>query len=210
MKRLFAILLLFLPLAAHSQWDTASHHRLQPKTAPLVGAALFSTGTLISIRPEFHDIEISLRDKIGLADAKRIYLDDYLQFAPVALTFGLNLVGLESEHRFGQMALLSGTSYLLGLAAIESCKLFYHMERPDGNGYTSFPSGHTFAAFAGAELLRREYGRRYPWVTYLGYGIATAVGLMRIYNNRHWLSDVVGGAGMALLSVSVSYWLWLD
>ncbi len=207
MKKYLTLLMLLLSLAAQAQWDTASH-RLRPRVEPLVGASLFSTGALISIRPEFHDREISIYNSLGLADAKRLHFDDYLQFAPVLAPFALNLAGLESEHNLGQIALLTGTAYLIGMAAVESCKLFYHMERPDGHGHTSFPSGHTYNAFAGAEILRREYGKRYPWLTYVGYGVATLVGVMRMYNSRHWFSDVLGGAGMAILSVSASYYLW--
>lgn len=208
MKKCITIMLLLLTLAAQAQWDTASHARLQPRVAPLVGAALFSTGALISIRPELHDHEISIYDKLGLANATRLHFDDYLQFAPMLMPFALNLAGLEGEHSLGQMTLLTATSYLIGMAAIESGKLFYHQLRPDGSSMNSFPSGHTYAAFTGAELLRREYGKQYPWVTYVGYGVATLVGLMRIYNSRHWFSDVLGGAGMALLSVSTAYFLW--
>lgn len=208
MRKLLILMLVALPLVASAQWDTTAHRRLHPRTEPLVGAALFSTGTLISIRPELHDREISLYDKFSLADATRLHFDDYLQFAPLAAAFALNLAGFESEHNLGQMALLAATSCLLGLAATETGKLLYQVERPDGNGYSSFPSGHTFGAFCGAEMVRREYGSRYPWVTYVGYGVATLVGIMRMYNSRHWFSDVLGGVGMAILSVHVSYSLW--
>ena len=210
MKKTLTIFLLLLSLTAQAQWDTVGRTRLRPKTAPLVGAALFSTGALISIRPEFHDREISIYNHLGLADVTKLHFDDYLQFAPTLAAFALNLAGLESQHNIGQMTLLTGTSALIGMAAIESAKLFYQVQRPDGSGYSSFPSGHTYLAFLGAEILRREYGKRYPWITYAGYGVAALVGIMRMYNSRHWFSDVLGGAGVSILSVSASYSLWLD
>ena len=40
-----------------------------------------------------------------------------------------------------------------------------------------------------------------------GYAIATGVGVMRVYNNRHWVSDVLAGAGLGILSTSLMYWL---
>jgi membrane-associated phospholipid phosphatase len=61
-------------------------------------------------------------------------------------------------------------------------------------------------AFTGAELLRREYGEEYPWVAVAGYAVAIAVGAMRICNNRHWLGDVLAGAGLGIMSVTLVYW----
>ena len=78
---------------------------------------------------------------------------------------------------------------------------------PYGHVYNSFPSGHTVTAFVGAEMLRREYGEEYPAVAIAGYTIATGVGFLRMYNNRHWASDVLAGAGIGILSVSLMYWL---
>ena len=71
----------------------------------------------------------------------------------------------------------------------------------------SFPSGHTYMAFAGAELLRKEYGSDYPWRAIAGYTIATLVGLMRVRNNRHWVGDVLAGAGLGILTTDLVYWV---
>ena len=40
-----------------------------------------------------------------------------------------------------------------------------------------------------------------------GYGVATATGVMRILNNRHWISDVMSGAGIGILSTELGYGL---
>ena len=64
----------------------------------------------------------------------------------------------------------------------------------------SFPSGHTTIAFAAAAAATSEIHRlwpRYTWVAGpLLYGSATVVGLARMYENQHWASDVVLGAGI--------------
>lgn len=203
MKHLLAIMMLLLPLTLHAQRDT-----LRPRVEPLLGAALFSGGALVSLRPELHRYEVSLHNDLGLAQVPRQPFDDVLQFMPIAAPLVLNLAGWESEHNFGQIALMSATAAFIGMAAVESVKFLYHVERPDGSACSSFPSGHTFMAFTGADILRREYGRRYPWLPYVGYGVAAVVGAMRVYNSRHWPSDVLAGAGVALLSVSFTYWLY--
>jgi hypothetical protein len=78
--------------------------------------------------------------------------------------------------------------------------------RPDGSSANSWPSGHTATAFVGATLLHKEYGlTRSPWWSVAGYGVATATGVMRVLNNRHWISDVMSGAGLGILSTELGY-----
>ncbi|MDE3127264.1 MAG: phosphatase PAP2 family protein [Gemmatimonadota bacterium] len=74
----------------------------------------------------------------------------------------------------------------------------------NSNDYESFPSGHALAAFALASAVTAEAG--YHWAdkqTLIGaltYGGATLSALSRPYNNAHWLSDVVLGAGIGTLA----------
>jgi len=69
-----------------------------------------------------------------------------------------------------------------------------------GRDYSSFPSGHALAAFAAAAAVTNETSRWWPgsqW--YIGpamFGGAAAVAASRLYNNQHWLSDVILGAGI--------------
>lgn len=66
--------------------------------------------------------------------------------------------------------------------------------------YRSFPSGHSVAAFAAAAAVTSEMSRWAPgtrWVIGpIMYGGAGLVGASRMYNNRHWASDVIVGAGI--------------
>ncbi|HSU16714.1 phosphatase PAP2 family protein [Longimicrobium sp.] len=57
--------------------------------------------------------------------------------------------------------------------------------------WQSFPSGHAVVAFSLAASISEE--ARKPWVTALAYGTASLVGWSRVYEDRHWTSDVVGG-----------------
>ena len=59
----------------------------------------------------------------------------------------------------------------------------------------SFPSGHASHAFGIAEVVRTIYGNGAGAVF---YGLAAITGISRIHDNKHYLSDVVAGAGLAV------------
>jgi membrane-associated phospholipid phosphatase len=67
------------------------------------------------------------------------------------------------------------------------------------HGSTSFPSGHTTAAFAAATVFAQEYKDR-VWVPILSYSAATLIGLSRITENAHWASDVFAGAALGYVT----------
>jgi membrane-associated phospholipid phosphatase len=77
-------------------------------------------------------------------------------------------------------------------------QLFRGFGRDDA--FRSFPSGHTTAAFAAAAAVTSETSRWWPNSRYyIGpamFGGAALVGISRMYNNRHWASDVLVGAGI--------------
>ncbi len=63
---------------------------------------------------------------------------------------------------------------------------------------TSFPSGHTTASFAVASVIANQY-RDHKWIPITAYSVASLAGLSRIYENKHWFSDVVAGAAIGTL-----------
>ncbi len=69
-----------------------------------------------------------------------------------------------------------------------------------GDEYRSFPSGHTVSAFAAAAAVTAETSRNAPntrWIVGpVLYSGAALVGISRMYNNRHWASDIIVGAGI--------------
>lgn len=121
----------------------------------------------------------------------------------VALFFaGGKLFGSE---RTAETAFLAGESFLAANAAGTILKAAVGRSRPyAGDGplrfrpfnmkgeSTSFPSGHTVSAFSVASVVAaRSEGTFTPVAA---YGLATVVGLQRLYARRHWVSDVAAGA----------------
>lgn len=171
-------------------------------------ATLFYSGAVIGLSPQLHaSIDGSIRDWAQSDGHERMRYDDAIQFVPLASNFLLKACGVKSVHGWKELTTLSfGSSVILAAITI-STKNLLKQERPYGGVYTSFPSGHTGTAFMGAEILRREYGKEYPGIAIAGYAVAASVGAMRVYNNRHWASDVLAGAGFGIISASVMYWL---
>lgn len=64
-----------------------------------------------------------------------------------------------------------------------------------GNGYTSFPSGHANTAFSVATGFALQY-KDSKWVPWVAYSLATLTSVARMYQDRHWSSDVLVGAAI--------------
>lgn len=132
--------------------------------------------------------------------------DNYLQFSPIVLTYGFEAIGMKPKTDILNRSVILLKSEILMMTAVTLLKNGSHILRPDSSAYTSFPSGHTAQAFAAAALLSEEYGYRYKWVPYVSYGLASAVGVIRMANNKHYLSDVLVAAGIGILSTKAAYW----
>lgn len=133
-------------------------------------------------------------------------IDDYTQFFGPAMVVGLKLGGYEGRSDWPRLLASAGMSYALMAGFVNGIKYTAKEMRPDGSTANSWPSGHTATAFVGATLLHKEYGlTRSPWWSVAGYGVATATGVMRVLNNRHWVSDVMSGAGIGILSGELGY-----
>ena len=171
-------------------------------------ALLSTTGTFISATQWLHNqIDMNVRDWTQQDGHPRFEAENVLQYVPISSVFALKAFGLESKHDWRDLVNLGGGAALLNIAISNGLKFVYRAERPYPGVYNSFPSGHTITAFFGAEMLRREYGEEYPGIAIAGYTVATTVGFLRVYNNRHWASDVIAGAGLGILCTSLMYWL---
>lgn len=135
-------------------------------------------------------------------------VDNYLQFAPAVAVYGLNALGIKGKHNLRDRSMIYLLSNIILNASVFPVKKLSHQLRPDGSAYTSFPSGHTAEAFASAEFLRMEYKDVSPWYGIAGYAVAATTGILRLYNNKHWVSDVVAGAGFGILSTKLAYWIY--
>ena len=167
-----------------------------------VGVPLFVAGLIAKSEKN----AFKQQTKHSLLTKFKTEIDDYTQFFGPAAVVGLKLAGVEGRSDWPRLLANAGMSYGLMALMVNVIKNTAKEMRPDGSTANSWPSGHTATAFVGATLLHKEYGlTRSPWYSVAGYGVATATGVMRVLNNRHWISDVLSGAGIGILSGELGY-----
>ena len=186
---------------------TTSSADYQFRTTQLIlPAALITVGTIGISNDWFCKVKSNLRD--GLEDwigsDRELRIDDGLQYIPAAAFIGLDYLGVKAQHPLRERIAIAATSYVALGALVRATKWVFNEERPDSYARNSFPSGHTGTSFTGAELIRIEYG---PAAGGCAYALATGIAFLRLYNDRHWLNDVIGGAGFGILSARIGYWL---
>ena len=169
-----------------------------------VGVPLFVAG--IIAKGEKHAFRQNDGTRHVLLTDFKTGIDDYTQFFGPAMTVGLKLGGVEGRSDWGRFLASAAMSYGFMAGFVNGIKYTAKEMRPDGSTANSWPSGHTATAFVGATILHKEYGlTRSPWYSVAGYGVATATGVMRVLNNRHWISDVLSGAGIGIMSGELGY-----
>lgn len=117
------------------------------------------------------------------------------QLGDATIPFAIALVSYSVGKCFDSPKTVSFASDLFRANVINgilttSMKVGINRKRPDGAPY-GFPSGHTSHAFTTAGVIRSHYG---PWLGFLSGGIAAYIGVSRLQENKHYVSDVIGGA----------------
>jgi hypothetical protein len=211
-KNIVFIILFCIPLFGYTQYsDTIQHDSVDRKSikpyvpgiiAVTYGVIALSEGPLKNLdkyvaekrnerRPDFHTT-----------------VDDFLRYAPFLVVYGFDAIGINSKNNFKDktsMVVLSGTIAYVTTGLV---KELANKHRPNQTDFRSFPSGHATISFVGAEIINQEFGHLSPWYSIAGYTLASATSVLRIYNNEHWFSDVVAGAGVGILSAKVTYFMF--
>lgn len=181
----------------------------------------FVVGT-IAIRPL--DARAAARLQDSATQMNRVMTTAAIGFrniaVPGSVVIGVSMYAIgraSGNHRFADLG-LHGTEALFigeGVASlikglVGRARPLVDVKNPDDyqllrgfrgdDKFRSFPSGHTVAGFAAAAAVSAETSRWWPnSVWYIGpvmYGGAALVGWSRMYNNRHWASDVIMGAAI--------------
>jgi membrane-associated phospholipid phosphatase len=189
------------PTAPGPRWHRTATFRTLAAPALLIGYGVSAVGE--------RGFPVSSRD---VYRARQTYfprfrtgVDDFSFLLPAIAVYGLGAAGVDGKHAPGGQTVLLLLSGAVANSLSLGLKDAVGTVRPDGTTNNSFPSGHTTNAFVAAEFLHQEYKHRSGWYSAAGYSVAGATGVLRMLNNRHWLSDVLAGAGIGMLSTKAVY-----
>ena len=178
--------------------------------AVVIPSILITYGTLTGATGWLEDVNLLGRKWASNNEDpnRKTRIDDFTQNAQPVAVLALNIAGVRGRNNLLDAGVLYGLSWGLANTFTYATKNLTTRIRPDSSDALSFPSGHTTTAFVGAEFLRQEYRHVSPWIGVAGYAVAIGTGYLRMYNNKHWLSDVVAGAGVGILSTRLTYLLY--
>jgi membrane-associated phospholipid phosphatase len=205
MKKIFLAFLIsfkiLVPTTAQ-KFERDTTYRKTP-VAGFIAPLVLIGGGLVANTADFKQKQLDYRQKNFPDFSNKI--DDLMQFAPHGAVFALDWIGVKSKHGFNDKIGLMLTGGIIMLGTVNALKYTTDEMRPDNSSANSFPSGHTANAFFGAAVLEEEYKDQSIIYPIVGYTVATATGVFRILNNRHWASDVLVGAGIGILSAKAAY-----
>nr|WP_315086781.1 phosphatase PAP2 family protein [uncultured Chryseobacterium sp.] len=174
----------------------------------LLPAGLITVGAVSFAIPKVRDLNFNVRQEIKHHNLSGTKLDNYTQLVPIALVYGLNAAGVKGKHNLRDRTVILLSSQVITNTVVFSTKYIVNEERPDGSNNMSFPSGHAAIAFSTAQFMYREYQDSNIWLSLSGYPFALFTSVYRVINNKHWVTDVIAGAGVGILSTEVAYWIF--
>ncbi|MFB6342281.1 phosphatase PAP2 family protein [Saccharicrinis sp. FJH62] len=205
LKPVLFVLITFALLSFHAKSSAQVKDSTTIKSlikTEILPASLIGAGSIISGSLFEKNLQTNLRNTVGNSYEFRI--DDYMQYAPVAELYLADLCGVKAKnHWFDQTKYLI-ISNVITASITHGLKFLTLKTRPTGARF-SFPSGHTTLAFTNATVLYHEFNETSPLLAYSGFAFSTATASFRMINNKHWLSDVMVGAGIGLLVTHLVY-----
>ena len=131
---------------------------------------------------------------------------NHIQYLPGVAVWGLKACGVPGRSSWGGMAVAHAGGAVASVIFDHVPKWVIDRMRPDGSRANSFPSGHSTTAFLTATWLQKEYGGKYPWLSGIGYAVATMTAQQRILRNKHWCTDTMAGAVLGVVAAELGYW----
>ncbi|QYS87926.1 phosphatase PAP2 family protein [Flavobacterium davisii] len=150
----------------------------------IIPATLITSGIILRT-PAWRNQLLDFKNQLfGASFSTKV--DDYIQYIPIIQTLGGKSIGIESKHGYKQMITNQIISNAISAAVVHGLKNSVKDLRPDGSANNSFPSGHAATAFTNAMIQYLEYKDSNKWYAASGFLFATATGVLRVANTRHW------------------------
>lgn len=210
MKITFSILIVLALFCVNSITAQTTHHTITDSTKnvsllkqSIIPASLIGLGIVINNSTFEKNFQTNLRNKVG--NDFHFPIDDYLQYAPIVEMYTADILGRKARNHWFDQTKYLFIANLISSTITHSLKIITQKERPNG-GFHSFPSGHTTFAFTNACVLYNEFHETAPVLAFSGYAFAATTGSFRMINNAHWMSDVLIGAAIGILSAELVYY----
>jgi membrane-associated phospholipid phosphatase len=168
-------------------------------------AALVTAG-IVLLKTNFNnDLQTNTRKLFG--NSFHTSVDNIIPLAPVVQIYLGKYLGFQPKNDFQHQTInIVIANVIMGTVGY-ALKNAVGEERPDHSDNLSFPSVHTATGFTNATLLFYEYKDSDLGYASSGFLFATATGVLRMANNKHYTSDILAGAGIGIATgIIVSYW----
>lgn len=169
----------------------------------VVPISLITLGVLLSDSGFEKSLNTTTRNLVGNDFHTKV--DDYTRYAPIATLYIADIAGVEAKNHWFDQTKNLALSMILTDVVTKALKSSVYKVRPNQFNADSFPSGHTSLAFASGSVTYEEFKDTSPFLAYSGYGFATLTGGLRLANNKHWVSDVMVGAGIGIAVTKLVY-----
>lgn len=167
--------------------------------------SMLSAGVILNNSNFEKELNQNLRARMG--ENFEFKIDDYIMYAPILEMYLVDAFHVEAKNHWFDQTKYLVMSNVISAAITNSLKIITRKVRPDGSANDAFPSGHTTFAFTNASVLMHEFKDSAPAIAYSGYLFSGTTGLFRMLNDKHWLSDVLVGAGVGILATELVYYL---
>ena len=184
-----------------STQDTTAVKSSKVKTGYITGGALIVTGLILNKESIKTDVREWVRDRYDIPNTS---VDDILQHVPIAMIYATDLALGNDKKEIGRHTRHLIVSQAMTLGTMLITKEITNSPRPNDGSHT-FPSGHTAYSFASAGVMYHSFKDDNLWLAYSGYVPAAVVGVYRVIKDKHWVSDVVVGAGLGIVMSHLSY-----
>jgi len=211
MKLVFRIVLILSLLSSyngsaqvlHRADSLSSKSSYNFKRKAIVPLSLIGLGVLLNGSQLERQFNTFVHKELGFEH--RSTVDDYVRHAPAIIMYSADILGAKAKnHWFDQTKYLLISNLVSGYTT-RKLKSLTGKTRPNGSS-RSFPSGHSTTAFSNASVLYNEFYESSPLLAYSGYTFAAATAVFRMSNNRHWVSDIMVGAGIGIVVTEIVYY----
>jgi len=201
---------LFFSFQVAAQTDTSqTNQKLKPERGNYFNRAWGPIGlAVISVDLLRDSTKYGLQDMVRsvVADTFRTHVDDWIHYVPVVTMYAADLFKVPAKNTVWNQTKFLAMSEIVTSGIVLGLKYSLGIQRPNNGAHNAYPSGHTSQAFVQSQVLFNEFRETAPLLAASGYLFAVTTGTLRILNNRHWVPDVLLGAGIGMLVTNTIYY----